>query len=77
MSGAGDREYVMDDATKDRIDAMGYEEMLRLWRNAAVGHPMFMGDTGSYFSKRMAEKRDEAGDGAAVSASKSVGWDSQ
>jgi hypothetical protein len=64
----------MSDDTKARIDAMGYEEMLRLWRNAPVGHPMFQGATGDYFGKRMQEKKTEVGGDEAVRASKNIGW---
>jgi hypothetical protein len=65
----------MDQATKEKIDGMDYESMLRLWRNAPAGNPMFQGDTGAYFSKVMAEKRDALPEGAAVRASKNIGWD--
>ena len=63
----------MDKETKDRIDEMCYEEMLRLWRNAPVGHYMFQGDTGDYFTQRMAEKRSEVRSAAHVAASKNIG----
>jgi len=65
----------MTPSEKDRIDNMDYESMLRLWRNAPVGHPMFSGDTGQYYSKVMAEKRDSVGPGAHVAASKNIGWE--
>jgi len=64
----------MDQATKERIDGMDYESMLRLWRNAPVGEPLFQGETGDYFSKVMAEKRDALPEGAHVAASKKIGW---
>ena len=65
----------MDEKTKAVIDAMGYEEMLRLWRNAPAGHYMFQGEAGDYYSKRMAALRAEVGNAAHVSASKHIGWD--
>lgn len=65
----------MTDAEKKTIDAMDYESMLRLWRNAAAGHPMFQGDTGKYYGEVMARKKAEVGGAAHVCASKSVGWD--
>lgn len=65
----------MNEDTKKHIDAMSYESMLRLWRNAPVGHPMFQGETGDYFSKVMAEKRDKAGPEAHTQASKNIGWE--
>ena len=64
----------MTEETKKRIDNMDYESMLSLWRNAPVGHPMFQGETGRYYSKVMAKKRDEVGNYAHVAASKSIGW---
>lgn len=42
---------------KQQIDAMDYESMLSLYRSAPVGHPLFAGDTGDYFSKAMKDKR--------------------
>jgi len=65
----------MDEPTKKQIDGMSYESMLRLWRTAPVGHPMFQGETGDYFSKVMAEKRAQVGPEAHTQASKNIGWD--
>ena len=59
---------------KIRIDNMGYEEMLSLWRFAPAGHQMFAGDTGDYFAVKMKEKREAVGGDAHVAASKSIGW---
>lgn len=64
----------MTEGTKKRIDNMDYESMLFLWRNAPVGHPMLQGETGDYYSKVMAKKRDEVGNAEHVRASKSIGW---
>ncbi len=64
----------MDPEMKARIDRMDYEAMLRLWRNAAAGHPMFQGKAGQYFEQQMAEKRAEVGNAAHVTASKNIGW---
>lgn len=58
---------------KASIDNMDYEDMLRLWRNAPGGHPMFQDDTGDYYSKVMAEKRQQVGNDAHVTASKNIG----
>jgi len=65
----------MTEETKKRIDHMGYESMLSLWRNAPSGHPYFQGDTGDYYSKVMAEKRSKVGNAAHVAASKRIGWE--
>ena len=64
----------LDDKTKAEIDAMSYERMLSLQRFAPMGHPMFQGDTGDYFGKRMAAKKSEVGQAEHVRASKSIGW---
>lgn len=59
---------------KADIDARSYESLLHGWRYAPVGDPMFQGETGEYWGKRMAELRDAPGVDH-VAASKSVGWD--
>jgi len=61
-------------ATEIAIDNMGYESMLRLWRNAPVGHYMFQGEVEDYYSTVMATKRNKLAEGEAVRASKNVGW---
>lgn len=60
---------------KEWIDTASYEELLRKWRYAPVGDPMFQDDTGQYYSKQMAEKRKEIGNDEQVRASKNIGWD--
>lgn len=63
--------------TKDEkgfIDSMDYESLLRLWRNARAGDPIFQGDTGDYYKKVMAEKREAIGNDAHVRASKNIGF---
>jgi len=62
------------EATKKLIDGMGYEAMLRLWRNAPSDHPMFQGNTGDYYAQVMKAKRAKVGNAAHVAASKSIGW---
>jgi hypothetical protein len=56
------------------IDTASYEQLLRRWRRAPAGDPMFVGDTGEYYGQRMIEKRAEVGQAAHVAASKSIGW---
>lgn len=60
---------------KNHIDNMEYEELLRLWRNAPVGHPYFQGEVGDYYAKKMSEGRKTIGESGHVAASKSVGWE--
>ena len=57
---------------KKYIDAMSYEEMLCLWRNAPSGHELLQGEVGTYFSEVMNKKKQTADH---VSASKSIGWE--
>ena len=64
----------MQENTKASIDSMDYESMLSLWRNAPVGHHMFQGETGDYYSKVMAEKRIAVGPVEHTRASKSIGF---
>jgi len=58
---------------KATIDAMGLEEMLRLWRFGASDPSYFEGERGKYFSSRMFGLRGT--DPAAwTAASKQIGW---
>lgn len=59
---------------KTWIDNESFEGLLRRWRNAPVGDRMFQGDTGDYYRDVMAKRRAEVGPGAAVAASKAIGW---
>lgn len=65
----------IDEKRKAEIDAMDYRSMLELWRCAPVGHPMFQGAVGAYYSEAMQRKRAEVGPAAHTAASKSIGWD--
>ena len=56
------------------IDDMSYEAMLRKWRTAPAGDPMFQGETGENFKKVMKDKRSKVGDAAHTAASKNIGW---
>lgn len=60
---------------KQWIDNAGYEELLRRWRFAPGGDPMFQGDTGDYYAQVMKRKRQEVGQEEHVRASKSIGWE--
>ena len=64
----------MRDADKNWIDKASYETLLRHWRFAPAGDPMFIGDTGEYYKKVLHEKKIADPSGA-VAASKSIGWD--
>ena len=59
---------------KNQIDSMNYYGMLRIWRFAKIGDPLLQGETGQYFAKIMAEKRDALSHEERVQASKDLGW---
>lgn len=65
----------MSEDQKKQIDGMSYIQMLRHWRFAPVGEPLFQGEAGAYYAKVMSEKKSAVGHEAAVSASKTIGWD--
>ena len=57
------------------IDHASYTELLRRWRFAPSGDPMFHGDVGVYYATVMGRRRDEVGAEAHTSASKEIGWE--
>ena len=63
----------LTDEVKKEIDSKSYEALLSGWRFTEVGHPMFQGESGDYWGKRMKELREAGVDH--VSASKNIGWD--
>ena len=63
----------MTDEQKAWIDNATDGQLLSKWRFAEAGDPLFLGDTGAYYSKVMGEKRDADPSGA-VRASKALGW---
>ena len=63
----------LDIEMKAHIDGMNYKTLLRRWRFAPSGDPMFQGETGDYWGRRLAELRARD-PGAAVEASKDIGW---
>jgi hypothetical protein len=66
----------LTDENKAKIDAMSYEGLLSKWRFAPAGDPWFQGETGDYWSKRMAELRSKpGGQDEHVRSSKSIGWE--
>lgn len=65
---------MIDPETKKVIDEMDYESMLRKWRFALGGSPMFQGETGYYYSEVMARKRENLLPGEHAIISKRIGW---
>lgn len=54
------------------IDNSSYEELLKKWRFAPIGDPMFQGELGDYYKKVMAEKAKLVD---TATCSKRVGWE--
>lgn len=65
----------MTEAQRKWIDGASYEQLLRRWRFAPLGDPMFAGDTGDYYGEVMAAKHKNVGDGEHVATSKRIGWE--
>lgn len=61
----------LTEENKKYIDGLSHYELLRHWRFAPAGDKWFQGETGTYWSQRMAEMKakDPAG---AVANSKSL-----
>lgn len=64
---------MIDPTIKEWIDNASYEALLSRWRFSPIGDPIFSGETGDYYAKVLARKRDEDLD-RHVSTSKSIGW---
>lgn len=64
----------MDPKIKEWIDNASYEELLRKWRFAPIGDPMFIDETGEYYYDVMREKKNQLSHEEAVQASKNIGW---
>jgi hypothetical protein len=65
----------MDQTLIDWIDAASYEQLLRRWRFAPSGDPLFQGEVGEYYKKALAEAKEAVGPAEAVAASKRIGWE--
>ena len=57
---------------KQQIDKMSQYELCKKWRFAKLGEPLFQGDAGEYFSKKLKEKGGFISD-----ISKSLDWDNK
>jgi len=56
------------------IDKATYEELLRKWRFAPAGSPLFTGEVGEYYKERMTRLKAIVGDEEHVRVSKAIGW---
>jgi hypothetical protein len=59
-----------EDELLKEIDNMSYMDLLRKWRFAQAGDPMFRGFVGEYFRQQMEEKKPDNHS----SISKEIGW---
>ncbi len=64
----------LTEENKKHIDGLSYRELLAHWRTAPAGDKWFQDETGVYWGKRMSKLKAED-PGAAVQASKDIGWD--
>tara|TARA_Y100001973_G_C5188828_1_gene329587 strand:+ start:1846 stop:2043 length:198 start_codon:yes stop_codon:yes gene_type:complete len=65
----------MDIKEKEYIDSLSYEQLLSAVRFAPIGDPLFQGEKGEYWLKRMNQLRSKPdGEEMHVNASKSIGW---
>ena len=56
------------------IDEQSYETLLRRWRTAPAGDPIFQGEIGEYYQEAMRKKRAEHSPEELVGISKRIGW---
>lgn len=59
---------------KEWIDNASLEQLVRRWRFALAGDPMFEGETGDYFTQVLIAKKHKSPE-AFTAASVQVGWD--
>lgn len=63
-----------EEALKKWIDYATYKQLLRKWRFALSGDPLFQGDVGDYFKKVMFNKQGRLSTEERVRISKEIGW---
>ncbi len=66
---------MIDPSTKEIIDSMDYEHMLRVWRFAPIGADLLCGEVGDYFKRVLLEKKNMLLHDDQVRTSKIVGWE--
>lgn len=59
---------------KKWIDKASYETLLRKWRFAAAGDPIFIKGICNYYSRALHSKRKEIGEANHTVISKKIGW---
>lgn len=64
----------MTEKQKNWIDTASYYQLLKQWRFAPAGDPIFQGEVGNYYSEIMSQRKKEVGNENHVATSKSIGW---
>lgn len=64
----------MTDRQKKWIDKAQYIDLLRRWRFAPAGDPIFQNEAGDYYTLKMKARRREIGGRAHTRISKAIGW---
>jgi hypothetical protein len=59
---------------KEWIDTASYEDLLRRWRFAPTGDPLFQNEVGDYYAEVMRRRRNEVGPAVHTATSKRIGW---
>lgn len=66
-----------EEELKAFIDNSSYYTLLKKWRFADLGDPIFTGPLGEYYQTVMFDKRDKVGGDEACQISKAIGWKKQ
>jgi len=64
----------MDRETQQYIDHADYETLLRRWRFAKAGDPIFDGVSGGHFAREMKKKREALSPEEHTRISHRIGW---
>jgi hypothetical protein len=57
------------------IDSATYYDLFYKWRKSPSGNPFFQGEVGKYYSRVMAQRREEVGPAEHTRISKLIGLD--
>lgn len=67
----------MSTEQKKWIDAASYEQLLRRWRFGVTGDSIFHGEIGTYYHRKLREKRAEVGAVEHMRLSNVIGWEDE
>jgi hypothetical protein len=65
----------MIEEQKEWIDSASYEDLLRHWRLAPTGDPLFQNEVGDYYAEVMKRKRNGMSSEEYTTISKRIGWE--